>query len=98
MVLLKGRYAEFKKGTSAVLLQSSLDEKLCAVSMECYSYLRNIQDLFPDEKTPYGRQFGEPFKGPVLLFDSLVEYHRNQARQNQFGEKVLLGMFFGYAL
>ena len=34
-----------KEGTSAVLLQSGLDENLWADSMECYTYLRNIQDL-----------------------------------------------------
>ena len=37
-----------KEGTSAVLLQSSLDEKWWADSMECYCYLRNIQDLLSD--------------------------------------------------
>ena len=49
-----------KEGTSAVLLQSSLDEKWWADSMECYAYLRNIQDLLYDGKTPYERRFGEP--------------------------------------
>ena len=39
-----------KEGTSAVLLQSGLDENWCAVSMECYTYLRNIQDLLSDGK------------------------------------------------
>ena len=39
-----------KAGTSAVLLQSGLDEKWSADSMECYCYLRNIQDLLSDEK------------------------------------------------
>ena len=34
-----------KEGTSAVLLQSGLDEKWSAGSMECCTYLRNIQDL-----------------------------------------------------
>ena len=34
-----------KEGTSAVLLQSGLDESWWADSMECYTYLRNIQDL-----------------------------------------------------
>ena len=34
-----------KEGTSAVLLQSGLDEKWWADSMECYCYLRNVQDL-----------------------------------------------------
>ena len=34
-----------KEGTSAVLLQSDLDEKWWADSMECETCLRNIQDL-----------------------------------------------------
>ena len=41
-----------KEGTSAVLLQSGLDEKWWSDSMECYCYLRNIQDLLADGKTP----------------------------------------------
>ena len=40
-----------KEGTSAELLQSGLDEKWWADSMECYTYLRNIQDLLSDGKT-----------------------------------------------
>ena len=43
--------------------------------MECYCYLRNIQDLLFDGKTPYERRFGEPFKGPIIPFGSMVEYH-----------------------
>ena len=42
--------------TSAVLLQSGLDNEW-ADSMECDCYLRNIQDLLSDEKTPYERRF-----------------------------------------
>ena len=45
MVLLIERYAAQKEGTSAALLQSGLDEKWWADSMECYTYLRNVQDL-----------------------------------------------------
>ena len=37
-----------KEGTSAVLLQSGLNENWWADSMECYTYLRNIQDLLSD--------------------------------------------------
>ena len=48
-----------KEGTSAVLLQSGLDENWWADSMECYTYLRNNQDLLSDGKTPYERCFGE---------------------------------------
>ena len=62
--------------------------------MECYTYLRNVQDLLSDGKTPYERRFGQPFKGPIIPFGSLVEYHPI----HQFGKKVLPGLFLGYAL
>ena len=47
-----------KEGTSAVLLQSGLNESWWADSMECYTYLRNVTDLLSDGKTPYERRFG----------------------------------------
>ena len=50
-----------KEGTSAVLLQSGLDEKWWVDSMECYCYLRIILDLLSDGKTPYERRFGMLF-------------------------------------
>ena len=50
-----------KEGTSAVLLQSGLNESWWADSMECYTYLRNVTDLLSDGKTPYERRFGKPF-------------------------------------
>ena len=39
-----------KEGTSAVLLQSGLNENWWADPMECYTYLRNVQDLLSDGK------------------------------------------------
>ena len=91
-----------KEGTSAVLLQSGLNESWWADSMECYTYLRNVTDLLSDGKTPYERRFGQPFKGPIFPFGSLVEYHpmtaKDQSRIHQFGKKVLPGLFLGYAL
>ena len=91
-----------KQGTSAVLLQSGLNESWWADSMECYTYLRNVTDLLSDGKTPYERRFGQPFKGPIIPFGSLVEYHpitaKDQSRIHQFGKKVLPGLFLGYAL
>ena len=87
------RVRRVKEGTSAVLLQSGLHEKWWADSMECLSYLRNIQDLLSDGKTPYERRFGEPFKGPIIPFGSLVEYYpisaKDQSRIHQFEKKVL---------
>ena len=91
-----------KEGTSAVSLQSGLNESWWADSMECYTYLRNVTDLLPDVKTPCERRFGQPFKGPIIPFGSLVEYHpitaKDQSRIHQFGKKVLPGLFLGYAL
>ena len=70
--------------------------------MECFSSLRNIQDLLSDGKTPYERRFGERFKGPIIPFGSLVECHpisaKYKSRIHQFGKKVLPGWFLGYAL
>ena len=90
-----------KEGTS-VLLQSGLNENWWADSMECYTYLRNVIDLLSDGKTPYERRFGQPFKGPIIPFGSLVEYYpisaKDQPRIHQFGKKVLPGKFLGYAL
>ena len=91
-----------KEGTSAVLLQSGLDEKWWADSMECKTFLRNIQDLLSDGKTPYERRLGELYKGPIITFGSLVEYDpisaKDQSRIHQFGKKVLPELFLGYAL
>ena len=71
-------------------------EKWWADSMECYCYLRNVQDL------PHERRFGEPFKRPIIPFGALIEYlqisTRHQSRVHQFGEKVLPGIFLGYEL
>ena len=91
-----------KEGTSAVLLQSGLNESWWADSTECKTYLRNIQDLLSDGKTPYERRFGQPFNGPIIPFGSLIEDHpvtaRDQSRIHQFGKTVLPGLFLGYAL
>ena len=91
-----------KEGTSAVLLQSGLDEKWWSDSVECCSYLWNVQDLLADGKTPYERRFGKSFKGQIIPFGALVEYlpnsERDKARVHQFGKKVLPGIFIGYAL
>ena len=90
-----------KEGTSAVLLQSGLNESWWADSMECYTYLRNVTD-FSYWKTPCERISGQPFKGPIIPFGSLVEYRpitaKDQSRIHQFGKKVLPGLFLGYAL
>ena len=91
-----------KEGTSAVLLQSSLNESWWADSMECYTYLRNVTDLLSDGKMPHERRFSQPLKEPLIPFGSLVEYYpltaKDQSRIHQFGKKVLPGLLQGYAL
>ena len=85
-----------KEGTSAVLLQSGLNESWWADSME------TSQIYYLLGRRPSERRFGQPFKGPIIPFGSLVEYHlitaKDQSRIHQFGKKVLPGLFLGYAL
>ena len=70
--------------------------------MECYCYLRNVEDLLADGKTPRERRFGEPFEGSVIPFGAMVEYHpissRDQPRLHQFSKKVSLGIFLEHVL
>ena len=63
-----------KEGTSAVLLQSGLDERWWSDSLDFCCHLRNVQDLLADGKTPDERRFGEPFmKGPIIPFGAMAE-------------------------
>ena len=61
--------------------------------MDCCCFLRNIQYLLSDGKTPYERRFGEPVTGPVIPTGGMVEYHplsaKDLTRLHQFGKKVL---------
>ena len=58
--------------------------------MECSRYVRSVQDLLSDGKTPHDRRFAN------------VEYHpisaQDQARFHQYGKKLLPGFFMGCAL
>ena len=70
--------------------------------MECYCYLRNIQDLLSDGKTPNEKLFGVPLSAPVFPFGATVEHHlvsaQDLSRPHQFGPEVLPGFFIGFAL
>ena len=55
-----------KEGTSAVLLQSGLNESWWADSMECYTYLRNVTDLYLMGRRPMKDVLGNHLKD--LLF------------------------------
>ena len=91
-----------KVGTSAVLLQSGVNEYWWADSMECYCYLRNVQDKLCDGKTQCERLFGMLFNGPATPFGAMVENHpifaKDLLRLHQFCLKVLPGISLGYVL
>ena len=57
-----------REGTSAVLLQSGLNESWWADSMECYTYLRNVTDLLFDGKTPYEDVLGNHLEDLLFHF------------------------------
>ena len=86
-----------KESTSPVLVQSGLQESWWAEAMECYCYLRNLQDLPPDGQTPYERRFNSPFDEPVIPFEAEAQFYRvpakDQGRVHQFGTEVLPGIF-----
>ena len=59
-----------KEGTSAVLLQSGLNESWWADSMECYTYLRNVQIYFLMGRRPMKDVLGNHLKD--LLFHLFI--------------------------
>ena len=85
-----------------MFLQSGSDERSWSDSVECCCYLRNVQDLLAEGKTPYEKLFGEPFKGPMKPFGAVVQHHpstpKDQAIIHEFGKKVLPAIFPGYDL
>ena len=90
-----------KEGTSAVLLQSGMKiggQNIWNVIPICETF--KISCLMGRLHTK--DVFGEPFKGPIIPFDSLVEYYpisaKDQSRIHQFGKKVLPQLFHVYAL
>ena len=82
-----------------MLLQPGLDENWWADSMECYCYLRKNKTSCPMGKHFMHGDLGEQFKGPVIPFGAMVEYHpvsaKDLSRLHQFGPKVLPGIFLG---
>ena len=79
-----------KEGTSAVLLQSGLNESWWADSMECYTYLRNVTDLLSDGKTPYERRFGQPLKGPIHWLSITLSLRRTSQESINLERKSYL--------
>ena len=72
-----------KEGTSAVLLQSGLNESWWADSVECYTYLRNVTDLLSDGKTPSERRFGNHLKDRLFHLVHWLSITQKLRRINQ---------------
>ena len=70
--------------------------------MECYCYLRNIQDLLFDGKSPNERRPETPLNVPAIQPRATAEYHpisaKDISRLHQFGPKAWPGIFLGYVL
>ena len=72
--------------------------------MECFTHLRNIQDILSDGENSIRQAFWRTIliKGPIIPCGSLVEYYfvsaKDQSRIHQFGKKALPGLFLEYAL
>ena len=85
-----------KEGTSAILLQSGLNENWWADSMECFTYLRNVQDLLSDVKTPYERDvLGNHLKDRLFhlvhWLSITLSLRRTSQESINFERKVLPG-------
>ena len=95
--LLKEQCAEWKNGHLRFCCNQVWMNNWWVDSTECYCYLRNIQGLLSEWNTPYEGRFGIPFKGPVIPFGAMVEYHpisaKDLSRLQQFGPKVFPGIF-----
>ena len=92
-----------KEGTSAVLLQSGLNESWWEDSMECYT---DICETFKISSL-MGKLHTRDVLGNHLKDRSFRLVHwlsnfpvsaKDQSRIHQFGKKVLPGLFLGYAL
>ena len=57
-----------------------------------YLFAKTSQIYYLMRRRPNERRFGQPSKGPIIPFGSLVEYHpitaKDQSRIHLFGKKV----------
>ena len=92
-----------KEGTSAVLLQSGLDENGGQLPWNAFPICKTFKISCLMGRRPMKDVLGKHLKDrPVKPFGAMVEYHpisaKDQSRLHQFGPKVLPGIFLGYVL
>ena len=97
-------WAKVNKGVGSGPFGSDLRCHFFILSFKCFSLPASLSEfnckMFPAKYSrPYDRQFGEVF---MIPFGSMVDYHnisaKDQSRLHEFGNKVLPGIFLGYAL
>ena len=64
-----------KEETSAVLLQSGLDENGGRIPRSVSAICETFKISCLMGRRPVERRFGQPFEGPIIPFGSLVEYY-----------------------
>ena len=77
-----------KEGTSAVLLQSGLNESWWADSMECYTYLRNVTDLLSDGKTRGGSNKTKTRHACILEADESTRLRTGESLPNHHEDHI----------
>ena len=102
MGLLREQYAEGKKVRLQYCCNQVWTKNGGQIPWNVVPVCETFKNLSSDGKTPYERRFGEPFKGPIIPFGSLVESYpftaKDEAKIHQFGKKVLPVLILGYAL
>ena len=90
-----------KEGTSAVLLQSGLDERWWSDNAMLLLLAKRPRPPGQRENAIWKTKW-RTIQGPIKPFGTFVEYHlvspKDLARIHQVGKKVLTGIFLGYEL
>ena len=93
---------QVKEGTSAILLQSGLDEKWWADSQRMFLLSAQRSRPLIREENSLQTALAETFCGPVFPFRSMIEYHpisaKFSASLHLFGKEAFPGIFTGYVL
>ena len=67
------RLRRMEEGTTSALVQCGRPEEWCDCSMECYSYLRLVQDKVTDDKTTFEKRCDRTLDGPSVSSGSPVD-------------------------
>ena len=63
----EGAVRRVKEGTTVAFVHRGLPDEWWGCAVECYSYLRNLQDRVADGQTTFRKSFGKIFDGPVAM-------------------------------